>query len=158
MKKKLTEEECKNLFEQKLKDLHEDLGDENTNFVETFSMNFSRSPDLTGDYEQEFLTLALEGVTEAKEIMLKNKILIERPPDMFAEMVRTDEELQRIRDSLDEQRQKKEKILSRKQQSRELKEKPKKQNKQKRPGMVMKKDVSKKQQKRDKQRQRQRQL
>lgn len=161
--KKLTNDERKQIFSSKLESLREDLGDEDTAFVGTFCLDFDQKLDLKdkpkdeAHYEEEYLRLALSGVVNAQQLLIKNNIPYERPPDMFVEMVRSDEELERIREKLEEQRQNKEKILSRKKQAQELRDAPKKddQNKQKKPGLALKPKKSPKQIKRDKQRQRQ---
>lgn len=161
--KKLTNDERKQIFSSKLESIREDLGDEDTAFVGTFCLDFDQKLNLKDkpkneiNYEEEYLRLAVGGVVNAKKLLIKNNIPYERPPDMFAEMVRSDEELERIREKLEEQRQNKEKILSRKKQAQELRDTPKADdhNKQKKPGLAMKPKKSPKQIKRDKQRQRQ---
>lgn len=135
-------EECAALLTQKIADLREDLGSERTNFKASFCMELPRSPALD-DAEHEWARekahqdVALEGVLKAREMLDACGITCERPPSMFAEMVKSDERMQRIRDELEDQQKNKERIMGKNKQARVAKVQP--MDKQKaRPGISMK--------------------
>lgn len=137
-----SQEECEAILKQKLQDLREDLGDEKTNFKASFTMVLPESPkieDIENDMlrEKAFHDATLEGVKQARELLVACEIPYIRPPSMFAEMIKTDEQMERIRDSLEEQRRKKERVVAKNKQKREVKEQPQT-KKQVRPGVSMK--------------------
>jgi hypothetical protein len=135
-------EECEAILQQKLADLHEDLGDEKTNFKASFALNLPHSPvveDVNNDFlrEQAFQAVTLEGVKKARELLIECEIPYIRPPTMFAEMMKSEAQMERIRDSLSDQKEKKEKMIARQQQKKDQKKKDKPKPKQ-RPGVSMK--------------------
>lgn len=141
-KERPSSEECEAILKQKLKDLQEDLGDEKTNFKVSFTMTLPQSPkieDIENDMlrEKAFHDATLEGVKQAREMLIACEIPYIRPPSMFAEMIKTDEQMERIRQSLEDQRKKKERVIAKNKQKREVKEQPQT-KKQVRPGISMK--------------------
>jgi hypothetical protein len=155
MKAKPTPEECQAILRQKLSDLHEDLGDEQTNFKASFALTLPRSPviaDINNDLlrEQEFQAVTLEGVNRAREFLNQCKIPYLRPATMFAEMMKTEGQMDKIRQRLAEQKEKKEKLISRNEQKKEVKTAKGPAPRTKRPGVSMKPHKGPKQQKRDK--------
>jgi rRNA-processing protein EBP2 len=153
MSGKLTPEECTQILQQKLADLKEDLGDDLLNFKASFVIALPRSPvisNVNNDFEREqaFQEVTLEGVKVARELLIQANIPYIRPPTMFAEMVKTDEQMDRIRESLTEHAQRKEQAIAKSQQKKDLKKPPPPQTKS-RPGVSMKPHRDPKQRKRD---------
>jgi rRNA-processing protein EBP2 len=142
MSGRLTPEECTQILQQKLADLKEDLGDELLNFKASFVLSLPRSPvvsNVNNDFEREqaFQEVTLEGVRVARELLIQANIPYIRPPTMFAEMVKTDEQMDRIRESLSEQAQRKEQAIAKSQQKKDMKKPPPPKAKP-RPGVSMK--------------------
>lgn len=137
-----TADQCEQILKQKLAELNDYTGDEKSDFIESFCLDLPKSPEIErieNDKLREaaFLEATLEGVKHAKELLIELNIPYVRPNDMFVEMVKSEEQMERIRQDLSEQKQNKERIHAKNKQKRELKVTPK-QNEQKRPGRLMK--------------------
>jgi hypothetical protein len=139
----LTEQEKAAALAQKLADLHEDLGDETANFKASFALDLPRSPNVPQVdnnllWEQEFMLVTHESIDTVQSLLDRLEIPYRRPPTMFAEMMKTEEQMQRIRDSLNERRQQKEQFLAKTKQKKAAKTAPRPPKQQKRPGVTMK--------------------
>lgn len=155
-----TAEQCEQILKKKLAEIDDYTGDEKSNFIASFTLDLPNSPNIEKIENDKFREVAfqeatLEGVKHAKELLIELEIPYVRPPDMFVEMMKTEAQMERIRDDLEEQKQNKEKLLARKKEKRELKEKPK-QKEQKRPGQLMKPHRDSRRQQRDRQQRRER--
>lgn len=142
MTEKPSEEECQQILQQKLADLTEDLGDEVSNFIATFSLDLPESPQIenvNNDVlrEKAFAAATLEAVKKARVLMDQSNIKYERPPDNFVEMMKSEAQMDRIRRDIEEQEQKIIKTQAKNKQAKEIKQKPK-DNVQKRPGVTLK--------------------
>ena len=118
MSAKPTQEELNEILVKKQNDLKEDLGDENANFVSSFALDLPDSPviqNIDDDQEREsaFVEATLKGIEIAKQKLIENEIDYIRPPDFFGEMLRTDEQMQRVRDNLKQQQDRIEKARAR---------------------------------------------
>lgn len=133
-----------NILKQKLAELKEDLGDEKLNFKVSFTLNLPKSPvieDVNNDplREKAFQEVTLEGVRNAEKLLKECEIPYLRPPDMFVEMLKSEEQMAHIREDLEEQRKKKERIMAKNKQKREVKSHViSKEKKQIRPGISLK--------------------
>jgi len=150
---KPTAEECQQILVQKLNDLKENFEDEKLAFVSTFSLTLdapSGVDDVNHDprREEAFLTSTLAGVIKARSLMDEAGIQYQRPPDMFAEMIKSEKEMDSIRDKLQKDVENIQKAQAKNKQKKENNEKPH-DNVQKRPGVLMKPKVDPKQKKRD---------
>jgi hypothetical protein len=135
----LSAEEAREALAQKLASLREDLGDPGANFRASFSLTLPRHPEIEAidnDFmrERAFQDVTLEATEAARALLEELEIPYLRPPTMFAEMVKTDEQMERIRQALSEQRQRKERILAKSKQRKATPD-PKQQ---KRPGTSLK--------------------
>jgi hypothetical protein len=138
----LTKEEQAAALAQKLADLREDLGDESANFKASFALDLPRSPvidQVDNDMlrEQEFQSVTRESIDAVQMLLDQLEIPYRRPPTMFAEMMKSEEQMERIRSSLTEQKQQKEQFLAKTKQKKEVKAQPPPKQ-QKRPGVTMK--------------------
>lgn len=148
-----TADECEQILKNKLDEINDYTGDEKSNFIASFTLDLPNSPkiensEIDNDYTREaaFKAATLEGVKHAKELLIELEIPYIRPNDMFVEMVKSEEQMERIRQDLKEKQQNQEKNFARNKEKRELKEKPK-QKEQKRPGQLLRPRGNSKQQK-----------
>ena len=137
-----TAEECEQILKQKLEEINDDTGDVKTNFIASFALDLPNSPNIEhvdNDKlrDEAFYDATLEGVKQAKDLLIQCNIPYIRPNDMFAEMMKSEDQMERIRQDITEKKQTKEQNVARHKEKKELKEKPK-QNVQKRPGQLMK--------------------
>jgi rRNA-processing protein EBP2 len=134
--KGLSPAEAREVLSQKLASLREDLGDPGANFRASFTLTLPRHPaieSVDNDLlrEQAFQDVALEGVESARPLLEELGIPYLRPPTMFAEMVKSDDQMDRIRRSLTEERQRKEQVIAKNKQRKATPDPAK----QKRPGV-----------------------
>jgi hypothetical protein len=139
----LTEQEKAAALAQKFADLREDLGDETANFKASFAFDLPRSPNVPQvDNDlirgQEFMSVTRESIDAVQALLDRLEIPYRRPPTMSAEMMKTKEQMERVRDSLNERRQQKEQFLAKTKQNKAAKTAPPPPKQQKRPGLTMK--------------------
>ena len=137
-----TPEECESMLRQKLADVHEDLGDENQNFVANFAITLEDSPDIANcededEKEQAFVAAAIQGIVKARELLEQNSVPYIRPPDMFAEMLKSEQEMESQRRRLEADKERIVKARANNLQRKVKRDKPK-DNTPKRPGVSMK--------------------
>ena len=106
----LSAEEAEKILKEKLEFLKEKEDDKEVVFAQTFEITLNDSPkieDVNHDQRREeaFQKSTLEGVLMAKEMMDKLGIVYQRPPDMFAEMIRPEHEMDRVREKLEKEQQ-----------------------------------------------------
>ena len=150
----LSAEEATKILQEKLELLKEKESDEKIVFAQTFQITLNSSPeieDVNHDKRREeaFQKSTLEGVLRAKELMEELGIKYERPPDMFAEMIRPEHEMEKVREKLEKEQQAIQQAQARRLQKK-VEQAPKQENKQKRPGYDLKYKKSAAQQKKDK--------
>ena len=127
-KKAPSAEECEQILKQKLADLVDDSTDERSSFIASFALDLPKSPEIENVNndplrEKAFADATLAGVIRARQLLDECKIPYVRPNDFFAEMVKSDEQMERIRGELETQMKNKEKIMARNKEKRELKAK-----------------------------------
>jgi hypothetical protein len=130
--------EAREVLSQKLASLREDLGDARANFRASFTLTLPRHPEvdsIDNDLlrEQAFQDATLEGTAAARALLEELGIPYLRPPTMFAEMVKSEEQMERIRHALTEQRQRKERVIAKNQQRKATPDP----SPQKRPGVAL---------------------
>ena len=74
-----SEAQLKQMINQKLIDMHEDLGDDNLNFLSSFSITLSEPPNLSNVdndlfREKAFIAATISGILKAKEYFDANNI------------------------------------------------------------------------------------
>ena len=153
-KQGVSAEEAQKILGDKLTALTESETNPEVIFAQTFEVTLKDSPeikDVNHDQRREeaFQKSTLEGVLMAKEMMDKLGIKYERPPDMFAEMIRPEHEMEKVREKLEKEQQAIQQAQARRLQ-RKVEQAPKQENKQKRPGYDLKYKKSAAQQKKDK--------
>ena len=150
----LSAEESQKILKEKLEILKETADDEEMHFTQTLEITLDESPKIDDPNhdprrEEAFQQATLEGVKKAREMMDKLGIQYQRPPDMFAEMIRPEKDMEAIRDKLEKDKAAIQAAQARRMQ-KEVEKAPKPENKQKRPGIDLKYKKSAQQQKKDK--------
>ena len=89
-----SEAQLKEMIVQKLNDLHEDFGDDNQNFLSTFSITLNEPPQLDNidndvHREKAFIASTVNGVLKAKEYFDLNNIPYKQSFEPQKEEVKT---------------------------------------------------------------------